>query len=139
MPRCPYDNQELPPGSRYCISCGRSLLASADPPPEERQPEEMNMPALYVMVACLGLAGLVPPWETPPGASPEFLGFHFFLTPPEVPGQGTGVISRGLLTIELTTIATAGFYVSWLLRSRPKSEPRGRSGPQAPDRWPPPE
>jgi hypothetical protein len=137
MPRCADCDQELPPDSRFCIGCGRPLFASAGPSPDERQPEEMNMTALYVMVACLGLAGLVPPWETPPGASPEFLGFHFFLSPPEVPGAGTGIISRGLLTIELMTIATAGFYISWLLRSRPKAEPHGRSGPQDPDPRPP--
>lgn len=119
MPRCAYCDQELPSDSRYCIGCGRPLLASAGPLPDERQPEEMNMPALYVMVACLGLAGLIPPWEAPPGAPPEFLGFYFFLSPPELPGTGTGVISRVLLTIELTTIATGGFYASWLLRSRP--------------------
>lgn len=80
------------------------------------------MPALYAMVAGLILALLVPPWETPPGQPPEFLGFHFILNPPEddtgIAAQG-GVVSRFLLTIELVTIATAGIFTSWLFRARP--------------------
>lgn len=78
----------------------------------------MNLPVLYAMVALLILAGLFPPWETPPGQAPEFLGFHFIL---HQPGSGTGggadgVVSRLLLTIELVTIAVGGLYFSWLLR-----------------------
>ena len=81
----------------------------------------MNMTALYVMVAALILAVLFPPWETPPGRTPEFLGFHFILNPPAFAAggrDGPGVISRLLLTIELVTIAVAGFYFSWLLRKK---------------------
>nr|MBI3614241.1 hypothetical protein [Nitrospirota bacterium] len=75
----------------------------------------MNLPVLYAMVALLILAGLFPPWETPPGHPPEFLGFHFILSGTEASG---GVVSRLLLTIELVTIAVAGLYGSWLLRKK---------------------
>ncbi|MFQ5932021.1 MAG: hypothetical protein ACE5MM_06415 [Nitrospiraceae bacterium] len=81
----------------------------------------MNMPVLYWMVALLILAVLFPPWETPPEQPPEFLGFHFILSPPNTAANGgeeQGIISRLLLTIELTTIAIGGFYLSWLLRRR---------------------
>ncbi|HJU03931.1 MAG TPA: hypothetical protein VJ692_02185 [Nitrospiraceae bacterium] len=80
----------------------------------------MNVPILYVMVAALILAVLFPPWETPPGQPPQFLGFHFILNPPKVgtDGQGVGVFSRLLITIELVTIAVAGFYFSWLFRRK---------------------
>ena len=76
--------------------------------------EEMNMPVLYTMVGLLLLALLIPPWETPPGQPPEFLGFYFILSPPEP----DSVISRLLITIELVTIAMAGFYLSWLFRKK---------------------
>lgn len=81
----------------------------------------MNLPILYLMIAGLILAGLFPPWESAPGRPPEFLGFHFILNPPDVAstGQGTaGVVSRLLITIELVTIAIAGFYFSWLFRKK---------------------
>jgi len=74
----------------------------------------MNMPVLYTMVGLLLLALLVPPWETPPGQPPEFLGFHFILNPPE----SDSIVSWLLITIELVTIAMAGFYLSWLFRKR---------------------
>jgi hypothetical protein len=76
----------------------------------------MNMPALYTMVVLILLALLFPPWETPAGQSPEFLGVHFVLTPPETPSGGQGVVSRLLLTIELVTIVVGGIYFSWLFR-----------------------
>ena len=76
--------------------------------------EEMNIAALYVMVGALILALFFPPWETPAGAPPEFLGFYFYWSPPE-PGA---VVSRLMMTIELTTIGTAGLYLSWLLRKK---------------------
>jgi hypothetical protein len=66
------------------------------------------------MVTALLLALLVPPWETAPTQPPEFLGFHFILTPPDP----DALVSRMLLTVELTTIAIAGFYFSWLFRSK---------------------
>lgn len=74
----------------------------------------MNVPVLYVMVGLLALALLFPPWEMPPAQSPEFLGFHFALSPPEP----EAAVSRLLLTVELITIAVAGFYVSWLFRKK---------------------
>jgi len=74
----------------------------------------MNLSVLYVMVGLLILAVVFPPWETPPGQSPEFLGFHFILNPPE----SDSIVSRLLITIELVTIAMAGFYLSWLFRKR---------------------
>ena len=77
----------------------------------------MNVAILYAMVVALIVALLVPPWETPPGQSPAFLGFHFFHQPPET-GPGLGIVSRLLLTIELVTIAVAGFYFSWLFRKK---------------------
>lgn len=67
------------------------------------------------MVAVLVLAILFPPWETPPSQSPEFLGMHFILTPP----SSEAVVSRLLLTIELMTIAIAGFYGAFLFRQKP--------------------
>lgn len=79
--------------------------------------EEMNMPILIGMTILLALTVIFPPWETPSHASPAFLGFHFFLTPPHT-SSGPGVISRLLLTIALVTIATGGFYFSWLFRKR---------------------
>ena len=72
------------------------------------------MPVLYAMVGLLLLALLVPPWETPPGQPPEFLGFHFILSPPEP----DSMVSRLLITIELVTIAMAGFYLSWLFSKK---------------------
>jgi hypothetical protein len=83
--------------------------------------DDMNLPILYAMAAGLIVAGLCPPWETPPGRPPEFLGFHFILNPPESNGgaqHDAGVISRLLLTIELVTIAVAGMYFSWLFRKK---------------------
>jgi hypothetical protein len=74
----------------------------------------MNLPALYVTVVVLVVALLFPPWETPPGEPPEFLGFHLYWSPP----RPDAVVSRLVLTIELTTIAMAGLYASWLLRNK---------------------
>ena len=79
----------------------------------------MNMTVLFVMVAALILAVVFPPWETPPGRPPEFLGFHFILNPPQAgANEGSGIISRLLITIELVTIAVAGLYFSWLFRKK---------------------
>ena len=69
------------------------------------------------MVALLILALLFPPWETPPEDSPEFLGFHFILSPP----SPVAVVSRILQTIQLVTIAVGGMYFSWLFRSKSPS------------------
>ena len=81
--------------------------------------EDMNMTVLSVMVAGLILVVVFPPWETPPGRPPEFLGFHFILNPPDTGATGgSGIISRLLITIELVTIAVAGLYFSWLFRKK---------------------
>ena len=76
--------------------------------------EDLNINVLYAMVGVLILALVFPPWETPPSHAPEFLGLHFIHQPP----QPDAMISRLLLTIELTTIAIAGLYLSFLLRSK---------------------
>lgn len=129
MKTCPACAHELPDRSRFCTRCGTLLeessgpsrTAASSPEAGRRDVEEMNMPALYAMVAGLILALLVPPWEAPPGQPPEFLGFHFVLAPPEGDAGSAaqpGVVSRILLTIELVTIAIAGFFSSWLFRTR---------------------
>ena len=123
MKTCIACRHELPDDAKYCTRCGRALLLFADAPvaSPKTAPEEMNMQVLYVMVVCLALALLVPPWETPPRQAPEFLGFHFFWEPPEP----DAIVSRLLMTIELTTIGVAGLYFSWLFRKR-------KNDPQAP-------
>ncbi len=73
--------------------------------------EDLNINVLYAMVGVLILALVFPPWETPPSQTPEFLGLHFILQPP----RPDAIVSRLLLTIELTTIAIAGLYLSFLL------------------------
>ena len=121
MKTCSFCGQNLPEVSRFCTHCGRAVADSAQTEPaataaKSQHPdvEEMNMPVLYAMVGLLLLALLFPPWETPPGQPPEFLGFHFILSPPEP----DSVVSRLLITIELVTIAMAGSYLSWLFRKR---------------------
>src|SRR6185295_1120110 len=112
--RCPHCGHEAPEISRFCTRCGTSLRGGEDraTPRGNSEPhsrEELNLNVLYAMVGVLILALLIPPWETPAGLPPEFLGFHFFLSPPPA-GTEPGVISRLLLTIELVTIAAAGLY-----------------------------
>ncbi len=121
MKTCSSCGQELPEISRFCTRCGRAVAepvqikpAATAAKPQGLDVEEMNMPVLYSMVGLLLLALLFPPWETPPGQSAEFLGFYFILSPPEP----DSVVSRLLITIELVTIAMAGFYLSWLFRKR---------------------
>jgi hypothetical protein len=77
----------------------------------------MNISVLYGMVGLLLVALIFPPWEAPPLEPPAFLGFHFVLNPPQTETGAEGVISRLLLTIELTTMAVGGMYFSWLFRS----------------------
>ena len=113
---------------RFCTQCGRPVDPSLSTnrggpsrPSERRHLEELNLQVLYGMVALLFLALLFPPWETPPGYPPEFLGFHFILSPPEIAengGETTGVISRVLWMIDLVTISIAGFYLSWVFRKK---------------------
>lgn len=125
MKTCSSCGQDLPEISRFCTRCGRAVAHSAQAKPaassgrpQGLDAEEMNMPVLYAMVGLLLLALLFPPWETAPGQSPEFLGFHFILSPPEP----DSVVSRFLITIELVTIAMAGFYLSWFFRKRANSQ-----------------
>ncbi|MFM8550704.1 MAG: zinc ribbon domain-containing protein [Nitrospiraceae bacterium] len=117
---CPACGHGLAPSSRFCTNCGTTVADPFYVPSSMtgRRPEaeEMHLPTLYAMVALLIVAGLFPPWETPPGQTPAFLGFHFVLAGA---AQTGGVVSRLLLTIELVTIAVAGLYGSWLLRKRP--------------------
>jgi Sec-independent protein secretion pathway component TatC len=77
-------------------------------------PEQLNLKVLYGMVATLILAVLFPPWETPPSQPPEFLGIHFVMSPP----TPEAIISRMLLTIELTTVTIAGLYAAFFFRRR---------------------
>ena len=101
---------QLPEGSRFCTHCGQTVSPHAT---DRSEAESLNLRVLYVMVGVLILALLFPPWETPPGEPPTFLGFHFILSPP-VPGA---IVSRVLQTIQLVTIAVAGLHCSWLFRT----------------------
>ena len=108
---CPSCSYRVPVASRFCPKCGTRIDTSR----KENEPvESLNIRILYMMVGLLILAVLFPPWESPPGDPPEFLGFHFILSPPS-PGA---VVSRILQTIQLVTIAVGGMYFSWLFRSR---------------------
>lgn len=110
---CRACQSELPVGARYCSKCGtRYVKESVE---ETRAKEVLNLQILYIMVGTLLVAVLFPPWETPPGEAPEYLGMHFILSPP----VGGAVISRMLQSIELVTIAVAGLYGAWLFRNRP--------------------
>ncbi len=125
---CGFCGHALPENSRFCTHCGRRVDLSpstegggATRPQDRRQSEELNLHVLYGMVAALVLALFFPPWEAPPGHPPEFVGFHFILSPPQIADNGgdtTGVISRFLWMIDLVTIAIAGFYLSWLFRKK---------------------
>jgi predicted nucleic acid-binding Zn ribbon protein len=123
MTPCEHCGTELPAESRFCIGCGRPVETAdqtAHHLPGEQSPErakeDMNVRMLYAMVALLIFAGMFPPWETPPGEPPEFLGFHFILKGPSYGSEA--VISRFLWTIELVTIAISGFYFSWVFREK---------------------
>jgi hypothetical protein len=117
MKHCPSCQQELPEISRYCTQCGTPLDGGTGARASDRAGvtrEDLNINVLYGMVAALLLALIFPPWETPAAQAPEFLGFHFVLNPPAV----DAVVSRLLLTIELTTVAIAGLYLSFLFRTK---------------------
>jgi Sec-independent protein secretion pathway component TatC len=118
MKSCPSCHQELPDISRFCTRCGHPVdapvSARPSPSPSGIKREDLNINVLYAMVAALVLALLFPPWETPASQTPEFLGLHFILSPP----NPEAVVSRLLLTIELTTLAIAGLYLAFLLRSK---------------------
>lgn len=122
MTTCEACGAELPDYSRFCMRCGRPVGGEDTSgevhgrSPEPPIKEDMNLRVLYIMVAGLVLAVLFPPWETAPGQTPEFLGFHFILNGPGP--EGDAVISRFLWMIELVTIAIAGFYFSWYFRKQ---------------------
>lgn len=121
MQTCPSCHQSLPEINRFCTQCGQRLAATASPsptptsPPQPPTPEQLNLNVLYGMVGTLILAVLLPPWETPPTQPPEFLGFHSVLSPP----TPEAIVSRMLLTIELTTITIGGLYGAFFFRRRP--------------------
>lgn len=122
MQTCPTCHQSLPEINRFCTQCGQRLAATASsspapapaPPPQPTTPEQLNLNVLYGMVGTLILAVLFPPWETPPTQPPEFLGFHSVLSPPTT----EAIVSRMLLTIELTTITIGGLYGAFFFRRR---------------------
>jgi hypothetical protein len=118
MKSCPSCHQELADISRFCTQCGHPVdaPAGAHGPASTSgiKREDLNINVLYAMVAALLLALLFPPWETPVSQTPEFLGLHFILSPP----HPEAVVSRLLLTIELTTLAIAGLYGSFLFRRK---------------------
>ena len=119
MQTCPSCHQSLPEINRFCTRCGQRVVATAVPSPapsaQPATPEQLNLNVLYGMVGTLILAVLFPPWETPPTQPPEFLGFHSVLSPP----TPEAIISRMLLTIELTTVTIAGLYAAFFFRRRP--------------------
>lgn len=118
MQSCSSCNRSQPEINRFCTHCGRRLDGRGGEASASRfnadAPEQMNIAVLYGMVAALILAVLCPPWETPPDQQPEFLGLSFILSPP----TAEAVVSRMLLTIELVTIAIAGFYGAFLMRKK---------------------
>ncbi len=119
MQTCLSCQRSQPEINRFCTHCGHRLDGSGGGASASRfnaeAPEQLNITILYVMVAALILAVLCPPWETPPEQQPEFLGLSFILSPP----TAEAVVSRMLLTIELVTIAIAGFYGAFLFRRKP--------------------
>lgn len=118
MKPCPACGRDLPEINRYCTHCGAGVAPdtarTAAPNPPVTIREQLNLNILYGMVTVLIVSVLMPPWETPPSQPAAFLGFHFILSPP----QPDAIVSRLLLTIELTTTAIAGLYLSFLFRSR---------------------
>ena len=121
MQICPSCRQSLPEINRFCTRCGQRLAGSAPhsstspPSAPPATPEQLNLNVLYGMVGMLILIVLFPPWETPPTQPPEFLGIHFFLSPP----APDAIVSRMLLTIELTTVTIGGLYAAFFFRRRP--------------------
>lgn len=118
MQICLSCQRSQPEINRFCTQCGRRLDGdggdASGPRSDAGTPEQMNLTVLYGMVAALVLAVLFPPWETPPDQQLEFLGLSFILSPP----TAEAIVSRMLLTIELVTIAIAGFYGAFLFRRK---------------------
>ncbi|MCC6968454.1 MAG: zinc ribbon domain-containing protein [Nitrospira sp.] len=118
MKPCPACGRALPEINRYCTYCGTGVAGdtkgTAMPQPSGLAREQLNLHILYGMVTVLIVSVIMPPWETPPSQPAAFLGFHFILSPP----HPDAIVSRLLLTIELTTTAIAGLYLSFLFRSK---------------------
>lgn len=118
MKPCPACGRALPEINRYCTYCGTGVAGDtqhkATPQASEATRDQLNLHILYGMVTVLVVSVIMPPWETPPSQPAAFLGFHFILSPP----QPDAIVSRLLLTIELTTTAIAGLYLSFLFRSK---------------------
>lgn len=118
MQTCPACHRSLPEINRFCTYCGQRLAGAPNGSPRAQPgsstPEQLNLNVLYGMVAVLVLAIVFPPWEPPPNQTPEFLGMHFILSPP----QPDAMVSRMLLTIELVTITIAGLYGAFLFRRK---------------------
>jgi hypothetical protein len=109
---CPSCGYELPLKGRFCPKCVNR--ADQQPVVDSKQ-EPLNLRILYIMVALLILAVLFPPWQTASDLPPEFLGFHFILSPPLESAQRSPILQ----TIQLFTIAVAGLYFSWVFRDKP--------------------
>ena len=99
--------------ARFCTGCGKRFFQESQT--EARAREILNLRILYVMAGLLVLAVLFPPWESPPGSPPVYLGMHFILSPPEP----EAVVSRILQTVELVTLAIGGMYLAWVFRDKP--------------------
>ncbi len=119
MKPCPTCGRALPEINRYCTHCGAGVVPDTErtamPQAAGSARDQLNLNILYGMVTVLIVSLLMPPWETPPSQPAAFLGFHFILSPP----QPDAIVSRLLLTIELSTTAIAGLYLSFLFRSKP--------------------
>ena len=96
---------------RFCPKCGTRVVKKVE---EDPKPGSLNIQILYIMVGLLILAVLFPPWQTPADQTPEFLGFHFILSPPSEGAQRSQVLHN----IQLFTIAVAGLYFSWVYRGK---------------------
>lgn len=108
---CPSCGYDLPLQGRFCPKCGNRVDRK---PMEKSKQEPLNLRILYIMVGLLILAVLFPPWQTPPGQPPEFLGFHFITSPPTEGAQRSPILQN----IQLFTIAVAGLYFSWAFRGK---------------------
>ena len=118
MKPCPSCGRALPEINRYCTDCGAALESHipAAAAPTKISVGDRATELEHSLRHGDGAGGLLlmPPWESPPSQPAAFLGFHFILSPP----QPDAIVSRLLLTIELTTTAIAGLYLSFLFRSR---------------------
>jgi len=108
---CPSCGYGLTLKGRFCPKCGTRADRKSEAEPKQ---EPLNLRILYIMVGLLILAVLFPPWQTPLDQTPEFLGFHFILSPPSEGAQRSPVLQ----TIQLFTIAVAGLYFSWVFRGK---------------------